>query len=418
MRFRTYRASKPHIAAPKQGDLLCNRKGRFGHFATIICSVTGKKRPASRSDGMLHGYGCCKYSAHVTEEVASSRLFFCSRPVRLGVRTPGFHPGSRGSIPLRATHRNRFIRGGFFVRGNSEIRAKSLLEHFRALPAEEGDFGGDEVDGVLLDVGAVEAGDFWDRVAVEVAADEDGQVILEGEGAEIKKLVVQGAQREAIFHDIGAVVRVPTDVRGLQPDDLVVQLEVVPANGAAVAVVADDDGGEADVAFALPGDRGGLQLDAARQEDVLVLARREVVVKHFVGDGDQIVRPRPQPLPQLLRQRPRRVRVRQLSGKAISILQLRWRAHDPNAIVHQPGPRIFRPLPLHRPPEQLQQPLHRGLRFDPTDRLPALLPLPQRIQDQQRLVRRPHVPSLPLFELKFGHGWGESCASEMRMNQM
>ena len=27
------------------------------------------------------------------------------RPVRLGVRTPGFHPGSRGSIPLRATYK-------------------------------------------------------------------------------------------------------------------------------------------------------------------------------------------------------------------------------------------------------------------------------------------------------------------------
>ncbi len=25
------------------------------------------------------------------------------RPVRLVVRTPGFHPGNRGSIPLRAT---------------------------------------------------------------------------------------------------------------------------------------------------------------------------------------------------------------------------------------------------------------------------------------------------------------------------
>lgn len=25
------------------------------------------------------------------------------RSVRLGVRTPGFHPGSRGSIPLRTT---------------------------------------------------------------------------------------------------------------------------------------------------------------------------------------------------------------------------------------------------------------------------------------------------------------------------
>ena len=28
------------------------------------------------------------------------------RPVRLGVRTPGFHPGNRGSIPLRATKLN------------------------------------------------------------------------------------------------------------------------------------------------------------------------------------------------------------------------------------------------------------------------------------------------------------------------
>ena len=26
-------------------------------------------------------------------------------PVRLGVRTPGFHPGNRGSIPLRATEK-------------------------------------------------------------------------------------------------------------------------------------------------------------------------------------------------------------------------------------------------------------------------------------------------------------------------
>jgi hypothetical protein len=214
----------------------------------------------------------------------------------------------------------------------------SLLEHFRALPAEEGDCGGDEVDGVLLDVGAVEAGDFRHRIAVEVAADEDGKVILESEGAEIKELVVQGAQREAILHDGGAVIRMPKDVRGLQPDDLVVQLQVVAANGAAVPVVADDDGGKADVAFALRGDRGGLQLDAASQEDVLVLARRELVVKHLVGDGDQIVRPRPQPLPQLLRQRPRRVRIRQRLGRIIAILQFRRGAHNPNAIVHQPGP--------------------------------------------------------------------------------
>ncbi len=39
-------------------------------------------------------------------------IYFCSPnfrelkcwPVRLGVRTPGFHPGSRGSNPLRATN--------------------------------------------------------------------------------------------------------------------------------------------------------------------------------------------------------------------------------------------------------------------------------------------------------------------------
>ncbi len=35
-------------------------------------------------------------------------LYFCTPnqkiwPVRLGVRTSGFHPGNRGSIPLRAT---------------------------------------------------------------------------------------------------------------------------------------------------------------------------------------------------------------------------------------------------------------------------------------------------------------------------
>ena len=29
--------------------------------------------------------------------------YYFFRPVRLGVRTPGFHPGNRGSIPLRAT---------------------------------------------------------------------------------------------------------------------------------------------------------------------------------------------------------------------------------------------------------------------------------------------------------------------------
>ena len=34
------------------------------------------------------------------------RIFW---PVRLVVRTPGFHPGNRGSIPLRATTLGPFV---------------------------------------------------------------------------------------------------------------------------------------------------------------------------------------------------------------------------------------------------------------------------------------------------------------------
>ncbi len=38
-------------------------------------------------------------------------LYICNhktrRSVRLGVRTPGFHPGNRGSIPLRTTKLNK-----------------------------------------------------------------------------------------------------------------------------------------------------------------------------------------------------------------------------------------------------------------------------------------------------------------------
>ena len=36
-------------------------------------------------------------------------------PVRLGVRTPGFHPGSRGSNPLRATSKKGTQPGAFFA---------------------------------------------------------------------------------------------------------------------------------------------------------------------------------------------------------------------------------------------------------------------------------------------------------------
>ena len=45
--------------------------------------------------------------------------FVLPRSVRLGVRTPGFHPGNRGSIPLRTTTKPlnlliNSILGGFF----------------------------------------------------------------------------------------------------------------------------------------------------------------------------------------------------------------------------------------------------------------------------------------------------------------
>ena len=37
------------------------------------------------------------------------------RSVRLGVRTPGFHPGNRGSIPLRTTKNRAFIKIKIFL---------------------------------------------------------------------------------------------------------------------------------------------------------------------------------------------------------------------------------------------------------------------------------------------------------------
>lgn len=51
------------------------------------------------------------------------------RPVRLGVRTPGFHPGNRGSIPLRATKETR-----------AQARVSSFCAHCSGVPlrASEG----------------------------------------------------------------------------------------------------------------------------------------------------------------------------------------------------------------------------------------------------------------------------------------
>lgn len=50
-------------------------------------------------------------------------VLYFSWPVRLTVRTSGFHPGNRGSIPLRATEKTfnplfvNKMNGGFFIRG-------------------------------------------------------------------------------------------------------------------------------------------------------------------------------------------------------------------------------------------------------------------------------------------------------------
>jgi hypothetical protein len=48
-------------------------------------------------------YFFTEYSLYLTLGKLSLQLHFKKWPVRLGVRTPGFHPGNRGSIPLRAT---------------------------------------------------------------------------------------------------------------------------------------------------------------------------------------------------------------------------------------------------------------------------------------------------------------------------
>ena len=48
-------------------------------------------------------------------------------PVRLGVRTPGFHPGSRGSNPLRATtDQTRFPQGAGFFLSSAERKVNGM----------------------------------------------------------------------------------------------------------------------------------------------------------------------------------------------------------------------------------------------------------------------------------------------------
>ena len=52
-------------------------------------------------------------------------------PVRLGVRTPGFHPGSRGSNPLRATKKD--LNGSFFIVKDfeTELRERGEVDNKR-----------------------------------------------------------------------------------------------------------------------------------------------------------------------------------------------------------------------------------------------------------------------------------------------
>ena len=72
------------------------------------------------------------------------------RPVRLGVRTSGFHPGNRGSIPLRATDRSRealiskaFWQGFRFESGTEEERntPNNITLHFIRYQCVYHDFG-------------------------------------------------------------------------------------------------------------------------------------------------------------------------------------------------------------------------------------------------------------------------------------
>jgi hypothetical protein len=56
------------------------------------------------------------YSLYLSFGKLSLQLHFQKWPVRLGVRTPGFHPGNRGSIPLRATKNPLCVKQrGFFI---------------------------------------------------------------------------------------------------------------------------------------------------------------------------------------------------------------------------------------------------------------------------------------------------------------
>ncbi len=50
------------------------------------------------------------------------------RPVRLGVRTPGFHPGNRGSIPLRATKLTGITLEELII-----IKTKNMANHKSAI---------------------------------------------------------------------------------------------------------------------------------------------------------------------------------------------------------------------------------------------------------------------------------------------
>ena len=42
-----------------------------------------------------------KINNYLCTSIFDNRVLQNTRSVRLGVRTPGFHPGNRGSIPLR-----------------------------------------------------------------------------------------------------------------------------------------------------------------------------------------------------------------------------------------------------------------------------------------------------------------------------
>ena len=85
--------------------------------------------------------------------------------------------------------------------------------------------------------------------AAYMLRDEDAAVVVETDRPAIKRLVVEGAEGEAVVRCVGAAGGVPFDVRGLETEVGALELAVVTANCAAVLVDAEDGVAKGRVAF-------------------------------------------------------------------------------------------------------------------------------------------------------------------------